>query len=522
MNPEMRAALAALIRQYLEQTAKAEAKGALGSGAKTAGKSAAKALPKGTKIPPIDMGTADARFWSPNAPVPYSGPTVGGTPRVTPVPPFSAGTVDARFWTPGANVPATVGPQTVMPYAPSVGGGVVPGMVTGDWMTPGAAATAIGAAMLLRQMGGDEQPTAADSQPQFLYPGPNGPTNVPQIPTTAVPAPAHVAAAPVATHPTQAVAPQTAPRMTVQPSPQLAMPAGVVGGQVPVPAVAPPKAGLSFGEKLGQPEVYGMLGQLAQAIAPGSFGANLGGFASNRAQGILTNQALQSLLQSNPTLGLSDAAAGTLGPQAVAALGQQALQYDVANDQNVTRAFEAESPEQRLMREYIIATARPQADRSFKAPVTINEKGQTTPGQEHLWLFDEQGNRVKWLGGQAGPQRAEPSADDLAGKRANQLRFNLEAARKEALTLTAMEFKEVMIADPNDPANFVVNPYAPPEALARFKENYIRAVQDRQDNQQLPDNLAVLGEVVRKRGTVLQQAKTPGPVAPRGSINDVR
>lgn len=465
MNSEMRAALAALIRQYLEQTAKAEAKGALGSGAKAVAKSGARAVEKGgmSSIPLADV--------------------VGTTPA-------------------GAGKAA-----------------VGQGMSTGDWMTPGAAATAIGAAMLLRQMGGDGEQVTANGQPQFLYPGPNGPTNIPQAPqvNNAVPTPV-----PVAPRPIQANVPQTAPRMTAQPAAQLAMPQGAVNGQVPVPQVAPPDVGLSFAEQLGRPEIYGMLGQLAQAIAPGSFGANLGGFASNVAQGILTNQALQSLLAANPTLGLSDAAAGTLGPQAIAALGQQALQYDVANDQNVTRAFEAESPEQRLMREYIIATARPQADRSFKAAVTVNDKGQATPGQEHLWLFDEQGNRVKYLGGQAVAERAGQSPDDLAGKRANQLRFNLESARKEALTLTAMEFKEVMIADPNDPANIIVNPYAPPQALAKFKENYIRAVQDRQDNQQLPDNLAILGQVVRKRGTLLPQAATPGPVAPRGSINDVR
>lgn len=493
MNPEMRAALAALIRKYLEQTAKAEAKGALGSGAKAAGKGAAKALPKGTKIPPIDMGTVDANFYSKNAPVPYN--------------------------------PSTGAVQTVS--------GVAPGMSTGDWMTPGAAATAIGAAMLLRQMGGDSTqnavgPVTPDQAAGVPY-GPLTPqqVNVPMPMAPPVPVPT------AAPRPIQATAPQTAPRMTAQPAAQLSYTApdkseivqtapGQWQYQAKVPEVAPPDVSLSFGEKLGRPEVYGMLGQLAQAIAPGSFGANLGGFASNRAQGILTNQALQSLLQSNPTLGLSDAAAGTLGPQAIAALGQQALQYDLGNDQNVTRAYEAESPEQRLMREYIIATSKPPDDKSFKAAVTIGPEGQVTPGQEHLWKFDAEGNRVKYLGGQAVAERAGQSPDDLAGKRANQLRFNLESARKEALTLTAMEFKEVMIADPNDPANFIINPYAPPEALARFKENYIRAVQDRQDNNQLPDNLAVLGQVVRKRGTVLQQAATPGPVAPRRSINDVR
>ena len=488
MTPQIRAALAALIRQYLEQTAKTEAKGALGSGAKVAGKGAAKTLPKGTKIPSMSMGVEDA-----------------------------------KFWTPGADVPVTVGPQRLSTVPSQVVGGASPGMSIGDWLTPGAAASTIGAALWLRQMMGEGEPPTAQSG--FLYPGPNGPTPVPQapMPTPMAAQPAVSAPAPTAApRPTQAVAPRTAPRMTVQPAAQLAMPQSAVNGQVPVPQVAPPNVGLNFAEQLGRPEVYGMLGQLAQAIAPGSFGANLGGFASNRAQGILTNQALQSMLQANPTLGLSDAAAGTLGSQAVAALGQQALQYDVANDQNMTRAFEAESPEQRLMREYIIATSRPQEDKSFKAAVTIGPEGQVTPGQEHLWKFDAEGNRVKYLGGQSVAERAGQSPEDIAGKRANQLRFNLESARKEALTLTAMEFKEVMIADPNDPANFIINPYAPPEALARFKENYIRAVQDRQDNSQLPDNLAVLGQVVRKRGTVLQQAATPAPVAPRKSINDIR
>lgn len=487
MNPEMRAALAALIRQYLEQTAKTEAKGALGSGAKVAGKGAAKALPKGTKIPPMSMGVEDA-----------------------------------KFWTPGADVPATIGPQGLSTVPSQVVGGASPGMPTGDWLTPGAAATTIGAALLLRQMMGEGEPPAV---PQVPTPVPQAPVTTPMVPmpTPMAAPPAVSAPAPTAApRPTQAVAPRTAPRMTVQPAAQLAMPQSAVNGQVPVPQVAPPNVGLNFAEQLGRPEVYGMLGQLAQAIAPGSFGANLGGFASNRAQGVLTNQALQSMLQANPTLGLSDAAAGTLGPQAIAALGQQALQYDVANDQNMTRAFEAESPEQRLMREYIIATSRPQEDKSFKAAVTIGPEGQVTPGQEHLWKFDAEGNRVKYLGGQSVAERAGQSPEDIAGKRANQLRFNLESARKEALTLTAMEFKEVMIADPNDPANFIINPYAPPEALARFKENYIRAVQDRQDNSQLPDNLAVLGQVVRKRGTVLQQAATPAPVAPRKSINDIR
>lgn len=510
MNPELRAALAALIRQYLEQTAKAEAKGAAKGAAKNTAKATAEKATSGI------------------------GGSVGVPPNMALVP------------VPGqSSLPVPIGPRGITPYVPPTAGAgptVVPGMDTGNWMTPGAAATAIGAALLLRQMTGDDKGQASQASQAapgfFSAESTRPPINIteplqqfdpnaflgaqvvgPQ--PVAQPVPLSVPTVSAASRP--AIAPQTAPRMTAQPSPQLAVPAGAVNGQVPVPQVAPPKASLSLAEQLGRPEIYGMLGQLAQAIAPGSFGANLGGFASNRAQGILTNQALMNLLQSNPTLGLSDAAAGTLGPQAVASLGQQALQYDLGNDQTAIRAFEAESPEQRLAREYLIATTERPSNKNFRASVNVDPEGrETAPGRQYTWLFDEQGNRVKVLGGDFVSQSTGQPPEDLAGKRATQLRLHLESARKEALTLTAMEFKEIMIADPNDPANFVVNPYAPPEALKRFKENYIRAVQDRQDNQQLPDNLAVLGEVVRKRGTALPTAAAPGPVAPRGSFNDIK
>lgn len=475
MNPEMRAALAALIRQYLEQTVKAEAKGT----AKAAGKGAAKALPKGTKTPPMDMGTADA-----------------------------------RFWTPGANVPATVGHQGSSTVA---SGGVTPGMAAGDWMTPGAAATTIGAAMLLRQMMGDStQNVAGPVTPDQAAGVPYGPltpqqANVPMPVSAPVPAPA------AAPHPTQAIAPQTAPRMTVQPTAQMVIPQGAVNGQMPVPQVGPPDVGLSFAEQLGRPEVYGMLGQLAQAIAPGSFGSNLGGFASNRAQGILTNQALQSLLTTNPTLGLSDAAAGTLGPQAIAALGQQALQYDLGNDQNVTRAFEAESPEQRLMREYIIATSRPQADRSFRASVNVDPTGkETRPGKQYTWLFDDQGNRVKVLGGDFSVQ--SQSAGGSGADTAVQTRLSIADARKEALEQLRVQYREYLIADPNEPGSFILSPYAPQTAQDDFKNFFFRAVRDRQKIGLIPDNVSILGENV---GTKMA-APIAEPMKQRRSFNEIR
>jgi len=220
----------------------------------------------------------------------------------------------------------------------------------------------------------------------------------------------------------------------------------------PRPPLMLPQAGnflSQVGEFVSKPENFGLLGQIANAIAPNTIGGNLGMIAHQGAQAQLFQQALKKPEEMSPML----------NPELQSAVlnqTRQDQQLELARKQLALNMLLGkaelgfkETPEQRLNREAIITLLgqQPAAPKMHRVSINVDaQKKETTQPDKHIWVVDDMGNLIKYVGPDKQQAPADTGGQGLEAQRSELA--EIKHAEDQAYELLSLKYPDKLVRDP--------------------------------------------------------------------------